>query len=137
MSLESTDEVLVDLQPFAAMIVADEPEEPDQIGCKEDSAAAINNPNANDNRRLYQKRVIHFMWDPSTENPSQPNRLEDEGPVSLQFPEHFYECEGSVILLYFEKDRSTACIGSILNVNEEAGSFLFRPYGWQGKTKQT
>ena len=137
MSLESTDEVLVDLQPFAGMIVADAPEEPDQIGCKEDSAAAVNNPNANDNRRLYQKRVINFVWDPSKESPSQSNRLEDEGPVSLQFPEHFYECEGSVVLLYFEKDRSTACIGSILNVNEEAGYFLFRPYGWQGKTKQT
>ena len=88
MSLESTDEVLVDLQPFAAMIVADEPEEPDQIGCKEDSAAAINNPNANDNRRLYQKRVINFVWDASKENPRQPNRLEDEGPVSLQSPRH-------------------------------------------------
>ena len=137
MDLEPTDENIVDLQPFASMIVADEPEEHDQTGCKEDSAAAINNPNANDNRRLYQKRVINFAWDPSKENSSQPNRLVEEGPVNLEFPEHFYECEGSVVLLYLEKDRSTACIGSILNVNEEAGSFLFRPYGWQGKSKQT
>ena len=137
MDLEPTDEDIVDLQPFAGMIVADEPEEHDQTGCKEDSAAAINNPNANDNRRLYQRRVGNFAWDPSKEISSQPNRLVDEGPVKLEFPEHFYECEGSVVLLYLEKDRSTACIGSILKVNEEAGSFLYRPYGWQGKSKQT
>ena len=129
--------LLFDLQPFASMIVADEPEEHDQTGCKEDSAAASINPNADDNRRLYQKRVINFAWDPTKEISSQPNRLMDEGPVNLQFPEHFYECEGSVVLLYFEKDRSTACIGSILKVNEEADSFIFRPYGWQGKSKQT
>ena len=34
MDLEPTDEIVVDLQPFAGMIIADEPDEHDHTGSK-------------------------------------------------------------------------------------------------------
>ena len=58
--------------------------------------------------------------------------------MKLQFPDHFLECEGSMVLLYWENDRSTARIGTIIKVNDdETNTIVFRPYGWQGKSKKT
>ena len=95
------------------------------------------NPNVNDSRRLFQERILHFEWDEKIPYIEQPNLLEHHGPVPLKYPDHFYQVEGGVVLIYFETDRNIACIAEIKNVCEEENTFTFRPYGWQGKRKKT
>ena len=86
---------------------------------------------------MYQKRETKLYWDTSKSSSEQPNRLAEEGPVKLQFQDHFLECEGSMVLLYWENDRSTARIGTIIKVNDdETNTIVFRPYGWQEKSKK-
>ena len=68
---------------------------------------------------------------------SQRDRLQTDGPVLLQFPDHFFEVIGGVCIIYWEKSRSTASICCITNVDETAGTFSFQTYSWQGKSKKT
>ena len=65
-----------------------------------DPSAWILNPNKNDDRRLFQIFKPDFSWDPSISYQDQPNRLEADGPTSLIYPDHFYEVEGGVSLIY-------------------------------------
>ena len=102
-----------------------------------DKSAPIVNPNKDDNRRLFQVRNVDFSWDPSFSYELQPNRIGREGPTPLLFPDHFYEVMGGVVIIYFEKSRSTACICSIRDVVEEKEDLICRIYGWQGKSKKT
>ena len=62
--------------------------------------------------------------------------LEKYGTVPLEFPGHYYEVEGGIVIIYWEAERSVGCIGTILYV-EVKNSFTFRVYGWQGKSRQT
>ena len=41
------------------------------------------------------------------------------------------------MVIYWETDRSTACIVSIQDVEEKDETFIYKAYGWQGKTKKT
>ena len=102
-----------------------------------DPSASIENPNKNDPRRLFQVRSRPFHWNPETLYKDLPNRLALEGPTELMFPEHFYEVEGGIVLIYFEKERSTPCIGSITSVDEEKYVFTYQVFGWQGKKRKT
>ena len=65
-----------------------------------DHSACILNPNTNDDRRLFQVFKPQFTWDPSIQYEDQPNRLETEGPTTLIYPDHFYEVEDGVSLIY-------------------------------------
>ena len=102
-----------------------------------DASASIKNPNKDDPRRLFQVRSRPFHWNPETLYKDLPNRLALEGPTELLFPDHFYEVEGGIVLIYFEKDRSTPCIGSITSVDEEKHVFTYQVFGWQGKKRKT
>ena len=102
-----------------------------------ESAAIVSNPNKEDDRKLFQARITEFEWDVSLPYEMQPNRLREECPSELLFPDHFYQCEGGVVIIYWEKDRDCACIGTIVSVKEVERKFLFRSYGWKGKSKQT
>ena len=102
-----------------------------------DNSASVSNPNKDDDRRLFQIRNVDFSWDPTIPYEQQPNRIDRDGPTALLFPDHFYEVMGGVVIIYFQKSRSTACICSIRQVEEETGTFIFRVYGWQGKSRQT
>ena len=60
---------------------------------------------------------------------SQPRLLDIHKPVPFVYPDQFYEVEGGVSLIYFEKERSTACICSVINVDEDKLSFTYRVFG--------
>ena len=102
-----------------------------------DTSASVKNPNTDDPRRLFQVRSRSFHWDPETLYKDLPNRLESEGPTELLFPDHFYEVQGGIVLLYFEKDRSVPCIGCIKCVDEVKCVFTYLVFGWQGKKRKT
>ena len=61
------------------------------VDAKADPAAATINPNYNDIRRLFQKRLSEFSWNPEMPYEKQPNMLAQHCPEPLQFPDHFYE----------------------------------------------
>ena len=67
---------------------------------------------------MFQARTTKFEWDVSLPYETQTNRLREEGPSELLFPDHFYQCEGGVVIIYWEKDRDCACIGTIVSVQE-------------------
>ena len=123
-------------RPFLELIDILEVENQEE-DAKADSADATINPNYNDNRRLFQRRLADFSWNPELPYDKQPNMLSQHGPVPLEFPGHFYEVEGGVVLIYWESDRSVGCIGTIIEVDEIKETFKYRVYGWQGKTRQT
>ena len=102
-----------------------------------DSAASTVNPNYRDDRKLFQRRRTDFSWDHDMPYDQQPNMLQEYGPVPLEFPGHFYEVEGGIVIIYWEAERSIGCIGSIVYVDEVKSTFTFRVYGWQGKTRLT
>ena len=105
---------------------------------KPDPAASIINPNVNDDRRLFQEhRVYGKDWDCNIPLDQQPNLLELYGPEPLKWPDHWYQVEGGISLIYWEKDRQTPSISSIMFVNEEKGSFVCRVFGHQGKKRKT
>ena len=108
----------------------------DPVGVDE-VAVAVKNPNRGDSRRLFQKRIADFNWDCSIPYKDQPKRLDDHGPEELLFPDHFYQAEGGIVVIYWENDRSTGCLCSIINVNEEAETFTFRVFNVQRKSKKT
>ena len=66
-----------------------------------DASASIKNPNKDDPRRLFQVRSRPFHWNPETLYNDLPNRLALAGPTELLFPDHFYEVEGGIVLIYF------------------------------------
>ena len=103
---------------------------------EDEKGASIKNPNINDDRRMFQNRVFHVHWDISIPREDQPNLLETCGPVELDWPGHWYEVEGSVIYLIFQKDRDVGILGTIREVNEEAGTFIFRIFSWHGKKRK-
>ena len=119
------------VEPFTGLIDLEEIDEPS------DKSESILNPNKDDNRRLFQVKNVDFSWDPSIPYEQQTNRIEREAPTPLLFPDHLYQVIGGVVIIYFEKDRSTACICSIRNVVEEKEDFICRVYGWQGKSRKT
>ena len=123
-------------RPFVELIDILEVENQEE-DAKADSADATINPNYNDNRRLFQRRLADFSWNPDLPYDKQLNMLSQHGPVALEFPDHFYEVEGGVVLIYWESDRSVGCIGTIIEVDEIKETFKYRVYGWQGKTRQT
>ena len=123
-------------KPFVDLIgVSDEKDE--HLDEKADPAASTINPNYKDDRRLFQRRRTNFTWNPDIPYEEQPNMLEKYGPVPLDFPGHFYEVEGGIVIVYYEAERSVGCIGTIIYVDEVKNSFTFRVYGWQGKSRQT
>ena len=129
---ENSDEV----HPFLDLVNIFDVEDPG-VDAKADPAAATINPNYNDNRRLFQKRLSEFSWNPEIPYEKQPNVLAQHGPQPLQFPDHFYEVEGGVVIIYWEAERSVGCIGTIIGVDEVNKTFRYRVYGWQRKTRQT
>ena len=140
---ENIDDPVEESQPFVELIgVTDENlvekvDSDENLVEKVDSAASIINPNSKDDRKLFHRRRTDFSWDPNLPYEQQPNMLEKYGPVPLEFPDHFYEVEGGIVIIYWEAERSVGCIGSIVYVDEEKSTFSFRVYGWQGKTRQT
>ena len=100
-------------------------------------AASVQNPNKDDNRRLFQERKAQFFWDSNVPYEEQPKRLELDGPVPLDWPGHWYQCEGGIVVIYFEKERSTAVTCCLKSVNEVKRTFLFQVFHWQGKSRKT
>ena len=85
---------------------------------KADNSASVQNPNKDDPRRLFQVYEPEFMWDPSTPYDQLPTRLEENGPTPLIYPDHFYEVLGGIVIIYWEKDRSTPIICSVTKIYE-------------------
>ena len=102
-----------------------------------EKAASTLNPNKDDNRRLFQVRSTNLTWDSSIPYEEQPNRLQENGPIPLIFPDHFLEVQGGIVVIYWEKDRSLGCIASISAVDEIRSTFTYRVFGWGGKSKRT
>ena len=123
-------------RPFTDLIDILEVENQEE-DAKADSADATINPNYNDNRRLFQRRLADFSWNQELPYDKEPNMFYQHGPVPLLFPDHFYEVKGGVILIYWEAERSVGCIGTIIEVDGIKETFQNRVYGWQGKTRQT
>ena len=98
-------------------------------------SAQVKNPNKDDDRRLFQVKPTIGDWNPKDQNNVKvtmedlPQLLEIWKPVPLEWPDHFYQVEGGICLIYFEKDRSTACICSVISVQEVERKFLFRVFG--------
>lgn len=137
LDLESDlDQHVVNPEQFLGMVNIDEPEEfPDDP--ENEGAASIENPNKDDNRRLFQVYKIQFDWDTSIPYSLQPNRLEQEGPIPLKFPDHFLEVEGGVSLIYWQEDKSNGCLATIKDVDEKEETFTFQVHSWQRKKKNT
>ena len=133
---EKVDDIVEESQPFVDLIGV-EYENDEKLVERVDSAASIINPNYSDDRKLFHRRRTDFSWDPVLPYDQQPNMLQKYGPVPLEFPGHFYEVEGGIVIIYWEAERSVGCIGSIVYVDEVKSTFTFRVYGWQGKTRQT
>ena len=91
----------------------------------EDKSSSVQNPNKNDPRRLF---LVHkeMNWNPDTPYEQIPNRLEHEGPVPLLFPDHFYEVQGGVVVIYWEDNRSIGCTCTIKDVDEVDMSFKYQ-----------
>ena len=102
-----------------------------------ENAASIVNPNKDDTRRLFQVYKPEFSWNPAIPYSEQPNRLEEGGPKPLQFPDHFFEVEGGISLIYGMDDKSCGCLCSITSVDEVKSTFSFQAYSYQGKKKKT
>ena len=102
-----------------------------------DSSANITNPNKDHNKRYFQERRILKTWDYRVSLKDQPNRLRENGPVDLDFPGHFYQVEGGICVICFEKDRSSSCLCTITQVNETERTFHFQVLNWIGKSKKT
>ena len=134
--MEDLQEEFDEPRPFFELVDIFEVEDL-RVDSKADPAVATINPNYNDNRRLFQNRLCEFSWDPEIPYEKQPNMLAQHGPEPLQFPDHFYEVEGGVVLIYWEAERSVGCVGTIISVDEVKGTFRNWVYGWQGKTRQT
>lgn len=62
--------------------------------------------------------------------------MREEGPQILTYPDHFFDVEGGISLIYWEEDRSSPCLASILEVEEKDETFTFRVFSWQGKKKR-
>ena len=121
--------------PFANFLnLADVGSDTDE--CDEKGVSTLN-PNQNDDRRLFQVYTTDLSWNPRIPYDLQPNRLEHNGPIPLMYPDHFLQVEGGVVVVYWERDRSTACICCIINVDEVNGTFTYRVYGYQGKSRKT
>ena len=115
------------LQPFVDVIGLEDLDDFDDAPEEtHDCSADPQNPNLNDNRRLFQERVISFTWDNKIPYAEQPNRLELYGPKPLTFPDHFLQVEGGIVIIYFDKNRSTGCICEIKKVAEERATFIFQ-----------
>ena len=71
----------------------------DSSADEKNNVACTKNPNVNDDRRLFQVKKRSFSWNPSIPYDSQPNRLEEDGPVPLIFPDHFLEVQGGVVII--------------------------------------
>ena len=102
-----------------------------------DPSVNIENPNKNRNKKYFQEMRIMRDWDCALDYANQPNRLEDRGPVELDHPGHFYEVEGGIVVIGFEKDRSTSCLCSIIEVLPDTRSFKFQVFNCIGKSKKT
>ena len=132
---ESLSQILGNPVPLDGLLnIENQDEVPDHqaVGEKCDQ---VKNPNLNDNRRFFQVKPKDMTWQTKDEDgvripyESQPRLLDIHKPVPLLYPDHFYEVEGGVSLIYFEKDRSTACICSVINVDEDKLSFTYRVFG--------
>ena len=67
-------------------------------------------------------------WDCSLGYSEQPIQLEERGPIELDYPGHFYQVEGGIVVICFEKDRSTSCLCSIIEVMPDTRSFKFQVF---------
>lgn len=128
-------------KPFLGIVHVDDIDE-----CSDDSvneagvneaAASIQNPNKDDTRRLFQIYRMQFEWDSNIPYSEQPNRLEQEGPIPLLFPDHFLGVQGGISLIYWEEDKSNPCLATIKDVEEEDETFTFHIFSWQRKQKKT
>ena len=87
-------------QPFLGVVNIEDKEEIYDDDAVDESGAAVDNPNKNDTRRLFQERVTEYNWNVLLPYEDQPNRLEQDGPTPLLYPDHFYQTEGGVVLIY-------------------------------------
>ena len=101
------------------------------------SAASTLNPNKDDERRLFQVRNVKFTQDPTKPYDEQPKRLITEGPTPLLQPDHWYDCEGGIVVIHWQKDRSTATTCCIKSISEDDETFVVRVYDYHGKSKRT
>ena len=124
------------IEPSIRVLNLEEGEEKDGTGIF-DNSASIQNPNKDDSRRLFQVYKPDFTWDPSMPYDELPIRLEEEGPVPLDFPAHFYDVEGGISVIYWEEDRSRGCLCTILGINELDETFTYQALSLQGKKKST
>ena len=122
--------------PFSGMLHIDDMDESSDDIVNE-AAASIKNPNKDDPRRLFQIYKMDFEWDSNIPYSEQPNRLEEEGPTELKFPEHFLEVEGGISLIYWNDDKSNGCLASIKDVDEKEETFTFQIFSWQRKKRRT
>ena len=102
-----------------------------------DASANVINPNKDQNKRYFQERIILGDWDFSIPYSQQPNRLKESGPVKLDFPGHFYQVQGGISVIFFEKDRSSSCLCSIIDLDPENETFRFMAFNWIGRSKKT
>ena len=102
-----------------------------------DASANVINPNRNKNKRYFQEKKILYDWDFSIPYSQQPSLLQESGPVDLDFPGHFLQVEGGVCIISFEKDRSTNCLCSIVQLDPEKRTFKFQALNWIGRSKKT
>ena len=133
---ESNVDELSDEQSICILNLEKSEELKDEAGLY-DNSASIKNPNKDDSRRLFQVHKMDLVWDPTKPYDQLPDRLEQDGPVPLDFPAHFYDVEGGISVIYWDEDRSTGCLCSILGVNEVDRTFKFQALSWQGRKKKT
>ena len=87
-------------QPFLGAVNIEDAEEIYEEDGISEVGAAVANPNKNDTRKLFQERTVAFDWNVRLPYEDQPNRLESEGPTPLLFPDHFYQTEGGIVIIY-------------------------------------
>ena len=48
---------------------------------------------------------MQFEWDSNIPNSEQPNRLEQEGPIPLLYPDYFSEIRGWISQIFWEENK--------------------------------
>ena len=118
-----------DPEPFLGMLYIDDTDEASDDTVNE-ADASIKNTNKDDTRRLFQIYRMQFEWDSNIPYSEQPNRLEQEGPIPLLFPDHFLGVQGGISLIYWEEDKSNPCLATIKDVEEKDETFTFHIFSW-------
>ena len=124
-------------EEFLGIMNIENVEVSDDNDCEIDYSASTKNPNKDDPRRLFQVYNPVIVQDSDIPYAQQEDRLASHGPVPLQFPDNFYDVQGGISVIYWESDRSTACLCTIDKIFEERQTFTFQCFNFQGKRKKT